>query len=121
MTAQVRRLLAMLLLLALPLQGQAVSSMNCHSTEHNGHPVSLVSDAGQDGAIQHLHDTPQSETTTQQPGSCALCVGSCAMAHAIPAAPAGLAAVPYSNPISALPTPRYLSVVLEGLLRPPRS
>ena len=117
MSLKIRRLLAVLLLAALPLQGQAVAAMSCHEQSHShAHVVTdVVSEA------KESHHTPGTEPAVQLASSCALCAASCAMAHVIPVSVESSFPQLESTSITLTSTPRYSSVVLEGLLRPPRS
>lgn len=137
MKRSLRRLFALALLAALPMQGQATSSMTCHLQAHeNVHEATheTTHEAAPSHAQQDTHDRPMAaqmhtghgtlETDpiqSQLPNSCALCASCCVMAHALtPGSGLGLlAAAPLS--IFLLDLKQPVSVVLETLLRPPRS
>jgi hypothetical protein len=137
MSLKIRRLLAVLLLAALPLQGQAVAAMSCHSSADSAELVSQAvlhekSHAHDSHAHSHpapdvifkaegVHHTSGTEPAAQLASSCALCAASCAMAHVIPVSVESSFPQLESSSITLSSTPRYSSVVLEGLLRPPRS
>ncbi len=134
---KIRRLLTVLLLAALPLQGQAVAAMTCHSMAGASELVSQAdphetSHAHDSHSHKHpstdlsaeadlLHHALGTESVTQLTSSCALCAASCAMAHVIPVSVESSFPQLESTSITLTSTPRYSSVVLEGLLRPPRS
>lgn len=133
MKRSLRRLFALALLAVLPLQGQATSSMTCHLQAHeNVHETTLEASPG--NTQQHVHDhhvaaemhtghdTLETDSiSSQPPSSCALCASCCVMAQALtPSSGLGLlAAAPLS--IFLLDLKQPVSVVLETLLRPPRS
>ena len=131
MKRSLRRLFALALLAVLPLQGQATSFMACHLQAHeNVHEMTHEALPGNTHAHDHQgaasmhkdHGTLETDSiSSQPPNSCALCASCCVMAQALtPGSGLGLlAAAPLS--IFLLDLKQPVSVVLETLLRPPRS
>lgn len=137
MKRSLRRLFTLALLAALPLQGQATSSMTCHlKTHENVHQTAHEAshEAAPGHTHQHSHDRSiaadmhkdhgsleNDPTPSQPPSGCALCASCCVMAQALtPSSGLGLLA---AAPLSIFPRDlkQPVSVVLEALLRPPRS
>lgn len=137
-----KRSLVLLLLVSLPLQAQATAWMACHASfqsvgsgkalEQAVHHHSEAHTA--DGHSAHAANTSDATASdaisvgfaatgsaAAQATGCALCAASCFMAHGLPAA----AQHPFTQAEfrTLIPGPQlhFASVVLEGLLRPPRS
>jgi hypothetical protein len=125
-----RSLITSLLLVALPLQGQAAAAMTCHGST----PANVGSHTNATKAPEHhthahaAHASHLAEATdpvsnsshSAHPGACALCAATCFMAYGLPAqASLTFTEAAFHRP-SPGPTADFASVVLEGLLRPPR-
>ena len=125
-----KRILTLLLLLALPLQGQAAAAMTCHGLT----PADIDSHTHATTAPEHhthahaAHAPHQAEvgdpitnsSHTALAGACALCAATCFMAYGLPTRAAlSFTEAAFHRP-SPGPTADFSSVVLEGLLRPPR-
>lgn len=125
-----KRILALLLLVALPLQGQAAAAMTCHGStpanvgshtnatkapEHHTH-----AHAAHASHLAEAADPVTNSSHSAHPGACALCAATCFMAYGLPAQ----ASLTFTEAAFHRPSPRhtadFASVVLEGLLRPPR-
>jgi hypothetical protein len=133
-----------MLVVALPLQGQAAALMTCHSPvamessavqkqpptaaviEHSPHHGQLGHSAPHS---QHLQaDSPvlgdhsdQTQTGVTTTASCALCSAFCTMATGLPQT-----VLQHTLDFRPPPLPQatpsvYVGVVLDGLLRPPRA
>lgn len=132
-----KRSLVLLLLVSLPLQAQAAAWMACHASFESVSSVKLEqaahhhSEAGP--ATDHsahaatASDATASDATTAtgsaaaQASGCALCAASCFMAHGLPAAAQHTFTQAEFRTLIPGPQLHFASVVLEGLLRPPRS
>ena len=127
-----KRSLVLLLLVSLPLQAQAAAWMACHASFESVSSVKLEqavhhhSEAGP--ATDHsAHAATASDATTAtgsaaaQASGCALCAASCFMAHGLPAAAQHTFTQAEFRTLIPGPQLHFASVVLEGLLRPPRS
>lgn len=116
----VNRLLTILLLISLPLQGQAAAAMTCHGsapTDLGSHVSAHAAHASQSADAA---DPIASNPATAHAGACALCAATCFMAYGLPAqASLTFTEAAFHRP-SPGPTADFASVVLEGLLRPPR-
>lgn len=125
-----KRILALLLLVALPLQGQAAAAMTCHGStpanvgshtnatkapEHHTH-----AHAAHASHLAEAADPVTNSSHSAHPGACALCAATCFMAYGLPAQ----ASLTFTEAAFHRPSPGhtadFASVVLEGLLRPPR-
>ena len=125
-----RSLITSLLLVALPLQGQAAAAMTCHgSTPAN---VGSYTNATKAPELHtHAHaahashlaeaaDPVSNSSHSAHAGACALCAATCFMAYGLPAqASLTFTEAAFHRP-SPGPTADFASVVLDGLLRPPR-
>lgn len=151
MLKTVRELFTALLILALPLQGQAAASMTCHlmtkvsgpvvalsadSVSHHGNhsshePAHLnqTADHSNHSAAQTHPDLIPTEHGTDQ-GSrflslndsvCAACAAACLMAHALPEEITGSDFAANSSAVLITTPSPYAGVILDGPLRPPRS
>ena len=125
-----KRILALLLLIALPLQGQAAAAMTCHGST----PANVGSHTNATKAPEHhthahtahashlaeAADPVTNSSHSAHAGACALCAATCFMAYGLPAQ----AALTFTEAAFHRPSPGpiadFVSVVLEGLLRPPR-
>ncbi|MDP4577108.1 MAG: hypothetical protein NWS77_03925 [Burkholderiaceae bacterium] len=137
MLRSLKRSLVLLLLVSLPLQAQAAAWMACHASFESVSSVKLEqavhhhSEAGP--ATDHsahaatASDATASDATTAtgsaaaQASGCALCAASCFMAHGLPAAAQHTFTQAEFRTLIPGPQLHFASVVLEGLLRPPRS
>jgi hypothetical protein len=128
--SSVKRILTLLLLVALPLQGQASAAMTCHGS--NSANINSRTNATQAPELHtHAHaahashlaeaaDPVSNSSHSAQAGACALCAATCFMAYGLPAqASLTFTEAAFHRP-SPGPTADFASVVLEGLLRPPR-
>jgi hypothetical protein len=137
-----KRSLVLLLLVSLPLQAQAAAWMACHASfqsvgsgkaleqsvhhhseahtadGHSAH-VAIASDATASDAITAGFTATGSAAS--QASGCALCAASCFMAHGLPAAVQHTFTQAEFRTLIPGPQLHFASVVLEGLLRPPRS
>jgi hypothetical protein len=127
-----KRSLVLLLLVSLPLQAQAAAWMACHASFESVSSVKLEQAAHHhseaDPATDHsAHAATASDATTAtgsaaaQASGCALCAASCFMAHGLPAAAQHTFTQAEFRTLIPGPQLHFASVVLEGLLRPPRS
>ena len=132
-----KRSLVLLLLVSLPLQAQAAAWMACHASFESVSSVKLEQAAHHhseaDPATDHsahaatASDATASDATTAtgsaaaQASGCALCAASCFMAHGLPAAAQHTFTQAEFRTLIPGPQLHFASVVLEGLLRPPRS
>jgi hypothetical protein len=125
-----RSLITSLLLMALPLQGQAAAAMTCHGStpanvgshtnatkapEHHTH-----AHAAHASHLAEAADPVTNSSRSAHPGACALCAATCFMAYGLPAQAALTFTEAAFHRPSPGPTADFASVVLEGLLRPPR-
>jgi hypothetical protein len=137
--SRLHRFFAVLLVLALPLQGQAVASMSCHTgmsveTSSSGlaHANALI-DAHATLHLHHQHSQPSADLsqsdlhhplTSDSPvtaAACALCAACCFASTVGPTAntlPASIG-TGHQPPFTWMAS-SYAGVVLDGLLRPPR-
>ena len=127
-----KRSLVLLLLVSLPLQAQAAAWMACHASFESVSSVKLEQavhhHSEADPATDHsAHAATASDATTAtgsaaaQASGCALCAASCFMAHGLPAAAQHTFTQAEFRTLIPGPQLHFASVVLEGLLRPPRS
>lgn len=126
-----KRFLMLSLLVSLPIQAQAAAWMACHASFESVNSVTLEqaihhhSEAG--SATDHsAHaaaavDSTTPESAAAQASGCALCAASCFMAHGLPAAAQNSFTQAEFRTLIPGPQLHFASVVLEGLLRPPRS
>ncbi len=132
-----KRTLVLLLLVSLPLQAQASAWMACHASFQSAdsgkaleqsvhhHPEAHPAD-GHPAHAATAPDATTPESTTPGPSAaqasgCALCAASCFMAHGLPAAAQHAFTQAEFRMLIPGPPLHFASVVLEGLLRPPRS
>jgi hypothetical protein len=138
-----RSLLMIILVVALPLQGQAAALMTCHglktvhdlgatephvyaAVDHGQHQGPLEQDAAYSylDQAEHTHsalEAGQAETGGTSAASCALCSAFCTMATGLSRA-VGQPTLDFRPPPLPQTTPPvYVGVVLDGLLRPPRA
>lgn len=129
----IRRLICTLMVLTLPLQGQAVASMSCHQlpqqSHHHAAPASEQAAKAQaeemvhqhaDGKT-HVHPKPDasSEPAAQADDQCAACASCCSIAALAPKI------ISFEHPrvsvaIDAGATSLHPSIEPDRLLRPPR-
>ncbi len=125
-----KRILTVLLLVALPLQGQAAAAMTCHGAALAGGASHLSASMTPEGhAHSHASHAAHSAEAAEpangsavppHAGACALCAATCFIAYGLPAqASLAFTEASFHRP-SPGPTADFASVVLEGLLRPPR-
>ena len=135
---QGRRILALMLLVSLPFQGLAATTMECH-----GHARGAPQGPSQtEGHHQHQHQQQQqhqhhdqaaAEQTQEDhhqtkpslaslPGvsTCAVCAGCCVMSAVIPITTQVLIAKVQRVSPETLALSHYTGFTPEGLLRPPR-
>ena len=132
-----KRSLVLLLLVSLPLQAQAAAWMACHASFESVSSVKLEQAVHHHSEADHAtdhsahaataSDATASDATTAtgsaaaQASGCALCAASCFMAHGLPAAAQHTFTQAEFRTLIPGPQLHFASVVLEGLLRPPRS
>ena len=127
---RLRQFIAATLFLVLPLQGQAVASMSCHSVQtaalsaqitatvqpaHEHAPATLQATVKE----AHAHHAPI-QAGAAEPASCALCVACCMLSTALPKYSDSHSAVFKTPQLQAASPVMFAGVVPEGLLRPPR-
>lgn len=132
---QGRRILALMLLVSLPLQGLAATTMECHGhargasqgpsqTEgHHPHPHQQQQHHDQAAAEQTQEDHHQTKPSLASlPGvsTCAVCAGCCVMSAVIPITTQVLIAKVQRVSPETLALSHYTGFTPEGLLRPPR-
>ena len=128
-----RQFLISMLLVALPLQSQSVSSMTCHQaamSDHASHlSASSASDVHNHPSTVHVSHPENSaddadsiafSLASPPGGTCAICAACCLMAYGPEALASTLLSQASHQPPNSLPTKAFASVTLEGLLRPPR-
>ena len=139
LASQGRRILALMLLVSLPRQGLAATTMECH-----GHARGASQSPSQtEGHHQHQqhhyqqqhqhHDQAAAEQTQEDhhqtkpslaslPGvsTCAVCAGCCVMSAVIPITTQVLIAKVQRVSPETLALSHYTGFTPEGLLRPPR-
>jgi hypothetical protein len=134
---RLRRFVAALIVLALPLQGQAVASMACHTVSaghavghhhashneptqpiHGAHLAETVSDRA---ILVTATDLPGTPSDSMSAESCALCAAGCSVAAPLPASHKSISVsiTDHQQPTWHISS-AYAGVVLDGLLRPPR-
>jgi len=141
LASQGRRVLALMLLVSLPLQGQAAATMECHGYARGDTQGQLHSEGHyqqyqqyQQHQQQHQHhDRAAAEQTQEdhhQPklslaslpdvSTCAVCGGCCVMSAVIPITTQVIIAKVQRVSPETLALSHYTGFTPEGLLRPPR-
>ena len=132
LASQGRRILALMLLVSLPLQGLAAVTMECH-----GHARGASQGPSKtEGHYQHQHQhhdqaaAEQSQEDHHQPkralapltdvSTCAVCAGCCVMSAVIPITTQVIIAKVQRVSPETLALSHYTGFTPEGLLRPPR-
>ena len=132
LASQGRRVLALMLLVSLPLQGQAAATMECHGYARGDTQGQLHSEGHYQHQHQH-HDQAAAEQTQEdhhQPklslaslpdvSTCAVCGGCCVMSAVIPITTQVIIAKAQRVSPETLALSHYTGFTPEGLLRPPR-
>lgn len=140
LASQGRRILALMLLVSLPLQGLAATTMECHGhargasqgpsqTEghhphpHHPHPHQQHQHHDQAAAEQTQEDHHQpkpSLASLPDVSTCAVCAGCCVMSAVIPITTQVIIAKVQRVSPETLALSHYTGFTPEGLLRPPR-
>ena len=148
LASQGRRVLALMLLVSLPLQGQAAATMECHGYARGDTQGQLHSEGHykqhqqyqQYQQHQHQHQqqhqhhdqaaAEQSQEDHHQPkralapltdvSTCAVCAGCCVMSAVIPITTQVIIAKVQRVSPETLALSHYTGFTPEGLLRPPR-
>jgi hypothetical protein len=132
LASQGRRILALMLLVSLPLQGLAAVTMECH-----GHARGASQGPSKtEGHYQHQHQhhdqaaAEQSQEDHHQPkralapltdvSTCAVCAGCCVMSAVIPITTQVIVAKVQRVSPETLALSHYSGFTPEGPLRPPR-
>ena len=132
LASQGRRILALMLLVSLPLQGLAAVTMECHGHARGDTQGQLHSEGHYQRQHQH-HDQAAAEQTQEdhhQPkrslaslpdvSTCAVCAGCCVMSAVIPITTQVIIAKVQRVSPETLALSHYTGFTPEGLLRPPR-
>jgi len=132
LASQGRRILALMLLVSLPLQGLAAVTMECHGHARGDTQGQLHSEGHYQHQHQH-HDQAAAEQTQEdhhQPklslaslpdvSTCAVCGGCCVMSAVIPITTQVIIAKVQRVSPETLALSHYTGFTPEGLLRPPR-
>jgi len=132
LASQGRRILALMLLVSLPLQGLAAVTMECHGHARGDTQGQLHSEGHYQHQHQH-HDQAAAEQTQEdhhQPklslaslpdvSTCAVCGGCCVMSAVIPITTQVIIAKAQRVSPETLALSHYTGFTPEGLLRPPR-
>jgi len=142
LASQGRRVLALMLLVSLPLQGQAAATMECHGYARGDTQGQLHSEGHYQQYQQHQHQhqqqhqhhdqaaAEQSQEDHHQPkralapltdvSTCAVCAGCCVMSAVIPITTQVIIAKVQRVSPETLALSHYTGFTPEGLLRPPR-
>jgi len=129
-----RRILALMLLVSLPLQGQAAATMECHGYARGDTQGQLHSEGHYQQYQQYQHHdqaaAEQSQEDHHQPkralaslpdvSTCAVCAGCCAISAVIPITTQVIVAKVQTVSPESLALSHYTGFTPEGLLRPPR-
>ena len=139
LASQGRRVLALMLLVSLPLQGQAAATMECHGYAR-GDTQGQLHSKGHYYHHQHQHQhqhqhhdqaaAEQSQEDHHQPkralapltdvSTCAVCAGCCVMSAVIPITTQLIVAKVQRVSPETLALSHYSGFTPEGPLRPPR-
>lgn len=138
LASQGRRILALMLLVSLPLQGLAATAMECHGHARGAPQGPSQTEGHHPHQHQHQqqhqhHDQAAAEQTQEDhhqtkpslaslPGvsTCAVCAGCCVMSAVIPITTQVLIAKVQRVSPETLALSHYTGFTPEGLLRPPR-
>ena len=134
LASQGRRVLALMLLVSLPLQGQAAATMECHGYARGDTQGQLHSEGHYQQYQQHQHHdqaaAEQSQEDHHQPkralapltdvSTCAVCAGCCVMSAVIPITTQVIVAKVQRVSPETLALSHYSGFTPEGPLRPPR-
>lgn len=134
LASQGRRVLALMLLVSLPLQGQAAATMECHGYARGDTQGQLHSEGHYQQHQQYQHHdqaaAEQSQEDHHQPkrslaslpdvSTCAVCAGCCVMSAVIPITTQVIIAKVQRVSPETLALSHYTGFTPEGLLRPPR-
>ncbi len=132
LASQGRRILALMLLVSLPLQGLAAVTMECHGHARGASQGPSKTEGHYQHQHQH-HDQAAAEQTQEdhhQPklslaslpdvSTCAVCGGCCVMSAVIPITTQVIIAKVQRVSPETLARSHYTGFTPEGLLRPPR-
>ena len=129
---QGRRILALMLLVSLPLQGLAATTMECHGhargasqgpsqTEgHHPHQQQHHDQAAAEKTQEDHHQPKRSLASLSDASTCAVCAGCCGMSAVIPITTQVIIAKVQRVSPETLALSHYTGFTPEGLLRPPR-
>jgi hypothetical protein len=129
---QGRRILALMLLVSLPLQGLAATTMECHGhargasqgpsqTEgHHPHQQQHHDQAADEKTQEDHHQPKRSLASLSDASTCAVCAGCCGMSAVIPITTQVIIAKVQRVSPETLALSHYTGFTPEGLLRPPR-
>ena len=134
LASQGRRVLALILLVSLPLQGLAATTMECHGHARGASQGPSQTEGHHQQQQQHQHHDQAAAEQTQedhhQPkralapltdvSTCAVCAGCCVMSAVIPITTQVIIAKVQRVSPETLALSRYTGFTPEGLLRPPR-
>jgi len=134
LASQGRRVLALMLLVSLPLQGQAAATMECHGYARGASQGPSQTEGHHQHQRQHQHHdqaaAEQSQEDHHQPkralapltdvSTCAVCAGCCVMSAVIPITTQVIIAKVQRVSPETLALSHYTGFTPEGLLRPPR-
>ena len=131
LASQGRRILALMLLGSLPLQGLAATTMECHGharcsqgpSQTEGHHQQQHQHHDQAAAEQTQEDHHQpkpSLASLPDVSTCAVCAGCCVMSAVIPITTQVIIAKAQRVSPETLALSHYTGFTPEGLLRPPR-
>ena len=134
LASQGRRVLALMLLVSLPLQGQAAATMECHGYARGASQGPSQTEGHHQHQRQHQHHdqaaAEQSQEDHHQPkralapltdvSTCAVCAGCCVMSAVIPITTQVIVAKVQRVSPETLALSHYSGFTPEGPLRPPR-
>lgn len=134
LASQGRRILALMLLVSLPLQGLAAVTMECHGHARGASQGPSKTEGHYQHQHQHQHHdqaaAEQSQEDHHQPkralapltdvSTCAVCAGCCVMSAVIPITTQVIIAKAQRVSPETLALSHYTGFTPEGLLRPPR-
>jgi len=134
LASQGRRVLALMLLVSLPLQGQAAATMECHGYARGASQGPSQTEGHHQHQRQHQHHdqaaAEQSQEDHHQPkralapltdvSTCAVCAGCCVMSAVIPITTQVIVAKVQKVSPETLALSHYSGFTPEGPLRPPR-
>jgi len=134
LASQGRRVLALILLVSLPLQGLAATTMECHGHARGASQGPSQTEGHHQHQQQHQHHdqaaAEQSQEDHRQPkralapltdvSTCAVCAGCCVMSAVIPITTQVIVAKVQRVSPETLALSHYSGFTPEGPLRPPR-